>query len=193
VGAQRALGRGPTDPAALDAALLALVERVTGRMRRAGRLGRTVTLRLRFADFTRVTRSHTLGRATARTAVVLAAARALLAAAAPLIATRGITLIGVAVTNLDDARAVQLTLPFDRRPGTAPVERRPARAPPGPHPEDGPVEWRESSTGDTDDGSQLAALDAALDDVRDRFGTRALTRAVLLGRDPGLSVPLLPD
>ena len=37
------------------------------------------------------------------------------------------------------------------------------------------------------------ALDAALDDVRDRFGSAAITRAVLLGRDQGLSVPLLPD
>jgi DNA polymerase-4 len=193
VGAQRALGRGPTDAAALDAALVALVERVTGRMRRAGRLGRTVIIRLRFADFTRVTRSHTLGRSTARTAVVLAAARSLLATAAPMIAAQGITLIGVAVTNLDDARAVQLTLPFDRRPGAVPVARRPARAPPERAIEDWPMEWQETSTGDTDDGSQLAALDAAVDGVRDRFGTRALTRAVLLGRDVGMTVPLLPD
>jgi hypothetical protein len=37
------------------------------------------------------------------------------------------------------------------------------------------------------------ALDAALDDVRDRFGSAALTRAVLLGRDEGLSMPMLPD
>ena len=38
-----------------------------------------------------------------------------------------------------------------------------------------------------------AALDAALDEIRERFGTTAITRAVLLGRDPGLFVPLLPD
>ena len=37
------------------------------------------------------------------------------------------------------------------------------------------------------------ALDAALDEVRDRFGSTAVTRAVLLGRDPGFTVPLLPD
>jgi DNA polymerase IV len=36
-------------------------------------------------------------------------------------------------------------------------------------------------------------LDAALDELRDRFGSSAVTRAVLLGRDQGLSVPLLPD
>ncbi len=38
-----------------------------------------------------------------------------------------------------------------------------------------------------------AALDAALDAVRDRYGSAAITRAVLLGRDQGLTVPLLPD
>ncbi|MBV9936298.1 MAG: DNA polymerase IV, partial [Actinobacteria bacterium] len=37
------------------------------------------------------------------------------------------------------------------------------------------------------------ALDAALDDVRERFGSDAVTRAVLLGRDPGISMPMLPD
>ena len=37
------------------------------------------------------------------------------------------------------------------------------------------------------------ALDAALDEVRDRFGPSAITRAVLLGRDQGWEMPLLPD
>lgn len=37
------------------------------------------------------------------------------------------------------------------------------------------------------------ALDAALDEVRDRYGSAAVTRAVLVGRDPGISMPLLPD
>jgi DNA polymerase IV len=37
------------------------------------------------------------------------------------------------------------------------------------------------------------ALDAALDSVRERYGTEAITRAVLLGRDQGVSMPLLPD
>jgi DNA polymerase-4 len=36
-------------------------------------------------------------------------------------------------------------------------------------------------------------LDAVLDELRERFGPKAVTRAVLLGRDTGLSVPLLPD
>ena len=42
-------------------------------------------------------------------------------------------------------------------------------------------------------GQSGEELDAAIDEVRRRFGSTAVTRAVLLGRDPGLTVPLLPD
>ena len=112
-------------------------------------------LRLRFDDFSRATRSHTLPQATAETQTILATVRWLLATATPMIECQGLTLVGVAVSNLDDDRAVQLALPFDRYSG--------------------------------------GALDAALDQVRDRFGPTAVIRAVLLGRDQGLLVPLLPD
>src|SRR5262249_58669802 len=71
VGAQRAFGRVPMSPEALDAILVGLVDRVTRRMRRSGRTGRTVVLRLRFDDYERATRSLTLRRPTAATAVVL--------------------------------------------------------------------------------------------------------------------------
>ncbi len=155
IGSQQALGRSPRSPADIEAVLAALVDRVTRRMRKAGRAGRTVTLRLRFDDFSRATRSHTLPRATAHTQTILDAARGLLATALPMIERRGLTLVGVAVGNLDNDRTEQLALPFDRYGG-----------------------------GD---------LDAALDAVRDRFGSSAVTRAVLLGRDPGPTVPLLPD
>ena len=36
-------------------------------------------------------------------------------------------------------------------------------------------------------------LDRALDEVKGKFGSDAVTRAVLLGKDQGISVPLLPD
>ncbi|HTY27378.1 MAG TPA: DNA polymerase IV, partial [Mycobacterium sp.] len=101
VGAQRALGRRPVTPAELDAVVIGLVDRITRRMRGAARTGRTVVLRLRFDDFTRITRSHTMPRTTASTAPILAAARDLVAAAQPMIAERGITLIGFAVSNID--------------------------------------------------------------------------------------------
>jgi DNA polymerase IV len=116
MGAQRALGRSRRSPAEIDAVLVGLVDRVTRRMRSAGRVGRTVVLRLRFDDFTRATRSHTLAGATANSRPILLAARALLAQARPLIQDRGLTLLGIAVTNLDGADAVQLTLPFDGPP-----------------------------------------------------------------------------
>jgi DNA polymerase IV len=155
IGSQRALGRSPKSPDAIDAVIVALVDRVTRRMRNAGRVGRTVVLRLRFDDFSRATRSHTLPQATAHTQTILTTARGLLSTAMPMIERHGLTLVGVAVGNLDDDSATQLALPFDRHAG--------------------------------------GALDAALDEVRDRYGPTAITRAVLLGRDQGLSVPLLPD
>ncbi|MGH3738557.1 MAG: DNA polymerase IV [Micromonosporaceae bacterium] len=155
IGAQRALGRRPKTTADIDAALAGLVDRVARRMRAAHRVGRTVTLRLRFDDFRRATRSRTLRRATAHTETILATARKLLGEAQPLIAQRGLTLVGVAVGNLDDGHAVQLELPFDGH--------------------DGPE------------------LDEALDAVRERFGTAAVTRGVLVGKDPGWAMPMLPD
>ncbi len=155
IGSQCALGRSRKSPESVDATLVGLVDRVTRRMRAAGRVGRTVVLRLRFDDFSRATRSYTLPHATAHTETILATARGLLAAAMPLIEGQGLTLIGVAVANLDNENAAQLVLPFER---------------------------------DSDD-----RLDRALDEIRERFGVAAVTRAVLLGRDLGLTVPLLPD
>jgi DNA polymerase IV len=155
IGSQSALGRAPRSAEAIDATLVALVDRVTRRMRGAGRVGRTVVLRLRFADFSRATRSHTLPHATAETQIILVTARVLLTAATPMIERQGITLVGVAIANLSNDDHTQLALPFDRHSG--------------------------------------GALDAALDEVRARFGSNAVTRAVLLGRDQGMTVPLLPD
>ncbi|MEA2194624.1 MAG: polymerase [Solirubrobacteraceae bacterium] len=121
-GSQRSLARAARVPAPdeLDEALAGLADRVTGRMLKAGYIGRTVVLRLRFADFSRATRSHTLPEATVAPAAILAAARMLLAAAAPAIARHGLTLIGLTVTNLvDTGRGLQLELPAAGRPGGA--------------------------------------------------------------------------
>ena len=133
-----------------------LIDRITRRMRKAGRTGRTVVLRVRFDDFGRATRSHTMARATASTDVILDAARGLVASAAPLIAERGLTLVGFAVSNIDRHGAQQLELPFEEHADTV-------------------------------------ALDDAVDLVRKRYGNSAVTRGVLLGRDPGLEMPHLPD
>jgi DNA polymerase IV len=155
MGTQRALGRRRRSPQTLDHDLIALVDRHAPRLRRAHRVCRTVTLRLRFDDLSRATRSHTLPEATADTVTLLEAGRILLANALPEIERRGITLIGITFSNLFGDDAVQLALPFD--------------------------------------GSPASVLDTALDRVHERFGSSAVTRAVLLGRHEGLRVPLLPD
>ncbi|MGZ5366967.1 MAG: DNA polymerase IV [Aeromicrobium sp.] len=116
MGAQHALGRGHHSATDLDVVLLSLVDRVTRRMRGAGRNGSTVTIRLRFDDFTRSTSSHTLPRPTANMSTVLGAARGLLRSRGAEIAQRGITLLGVAVSGLDDNPA-QLVLPLDVESG----------------------------------------------------------------------------
>ncbi len=115
IGAQRALGRGRRSFAALDVILVGLVDRVARRLRRGERSCRTVLLRVRFDDFSRATRSHTLPKATARTRTLLAAARGLLTSARPLIESRGLTLIGVTLSNLQDDGVGQLALALDRQ------------------------------------------------------------------------------
>jgi DNA polymerase IV len=153
IGAQRALGRRRKPAEEIAASLTGLVDRVARRLRAAGRLCRTVILRLRFEDFSRATRSYTMVDPTCDTQTILVTAMVLLRASTPMIERRGITLIGIALTNLADRGAVQLTLPFNRSP----------------------------------------ELDATLDRVRERFGSGSITRGVLVGRDPGISVPMLPD
>ena len=154
IGSQRALGRRPKSLQEIDATLVAIVDRVAQRLRAGRRECRTVVLRLRFDDFSRATRSFTLPRATGQTLTILEAARGLLASAVPLILAHGLTLVGLSLTNLEDADRVQLTLTDDWRPD---------------------------------------ALDAALDEVQQRFGPTAVTRALLVGRDQGIVMPLLPD
>ena len=154
IGSQRALGRRPKSFEEIDSSVIAIVDRVSRRLRTGRRRCRTVVLRLRFDDFTRATRSLTMPRLTDQSQTILDAARALLAAATPLIRTRGITLVGISLTNLEPTDAVQLTLSEDWRPH---------------------------------------ALDAAVDQVRNRYGSASIMRAVLVGRDPGMSMPLLAD
>ena len=111
IGSQQALGRPGRSPAAVEAALVALADRVARRLRRAHRVARPVVLRLRFADFTRGHPLHP-GGGHGLHGTVLAVARSLLGRVAALTDERGLTLLGLAVANLDDDRAVQLALPL---------------------------------------------------------------------------------
>jgi DNA polymerase-4 len=154
IGSQRALGwRRRRSHDELATTLIALVDRVTRRMRTARRVCRTVVLRMRFEDSSRATRSYTMGEATDRTHTILQTANGLLRASMPIIERQGLTLLGITLTNLYNQGAVQLILPFDRG----------------------------------------RDLDVVVDKVRDRFGSKVITRGALVGRDSGVWVPLLPD
>lgn len=155
VGSQRALGRGRRSHDELDGVLLGLIQRVTERLRAGHRVGRTLTLRFRMDDMSRQTRSRTVPEATDRTDEFLDVGRELLAERWPHLRQHGCTLLGVSVSELSSADAVQLGLDFD--------------------------------------GHDRRRLDHVLDDVRTRFGDGSVTRASFLGRDQGMTVPMLPD
>lgn len=165
IGAQRALGQGPHTTEQVHAALLGLVDRVTHRLRESHKVAGCVVLRLRFGDYSSVTRSHTLPHATAATARLADAAASLLRDAAPLIAARGITLVGVALTGLQADEIEQPELSFEALPvGAAGAGVRDTRR-----------------------------LDAAVDALGERFGTSSLTRGSLLRSGSGFSTPQLPE
>jgi len=153
IGSQRALGWPGTPPGELDPVLGALVDRVTRRARRSGLCGRTVVLRLRFEDSARASRSPTMHRATASTEPVLATARMLLATAQPFIDGRPLTLLGMALANLERDSG-QLSLALERR--------------------------------------DRAALDSALDEIRDRFGAGTVSRAAFVDSDDSLASWVMP-
>jgi DNA polymerase-4 len=155
IGSQHAFGLRRATPEEIETDLVAIVDRVTRRLRAARRVGRTIVLRLRFGDYSRATRSYTLRHPTAQTRPILGAARTLLAGARPLVERRGLTLIGVTIANLENDLPFQLCLPFD-----------------------------------LDDGE---LLDAALDEIRNRYGPTAITRGILVGRRALPEMPLLPD
>ena len=158
IGAQNAFGRRPRhrSEAELDAVLVGLVDRVGRRMRTANRACRTVTLRLRFDDFARATRSRTLPEATAETPAVLAAARDAAARRAA-----------------DAARAGHARWWGSRSPGSTTATRPSSRSP-----------SRTAGRGRSTRRWTACASATA---------RTSITRAVLLGKDRGITPPLLPD
>lgn len=154
VGSQRSFPAGSVDRAGAEQIVVEVVDRVARRLRAGARVARTVTLRLRYGDFAQATRSRTLADPTGQTDVILGAARSLLDAAWPELEERGVTKLGIAVSNLDSDDAIQLSLPFPS------------------------ADW--------------GSVDQAMDEIRERFGTSAVTRATLAGR-AAIEMPLLPD
>lgn len=185
IGAQRALGRRIKSQSEIEATLLAIVDGLGNRLRKADRVCRTVVLRLRFDDFERATRSRSLAEPTDSTATILCLARELFDEARPLIADRGCTLIGLSLTNLSAPGAVQLVLPFDEDPGsgtgypTSSGSLRPSRSL-------SPSRSLRLSKGQ-------ANLDLVIDEAKKRYGKGAVTRGRLVGRNHGDDAPMLPD
>ncbi len=145
VGCQETFARDTDDRATVHAELLRVSVKVASRMRAAGVLGRTVTLNLRFADFTTISRAVTLASPTDITDEVYEAA---LAALARLGLQRArIRRVGVRVTGLVDRSTAYLQPTLDT-------------------PEHG---WRDA--------------EKAADKVIQRFGPKAVRRAVLTKKD----------
>lgn len=148
-GAQSALGRKPAEERVFRPTLHYLADRVGTRLRAKSWLGRTVSVRVRFADFRSVTRSITLPAPISATAILADIAEELVRGVlAQHPDERTISLLAISVSNLDKQSEIQLELPLGledekRRPGT----------------KQGMVRW---------------VVDRAVDTIRDRFGWEAV-------------------
>jgi DNA polymerase-4 len=135
---------------ACERELVRIVDRVSGRLRRAKLGARTITLKVRFANFETRTRAHTIPVATDVSTVILATARDLIE---ELDCARGVRLLGVSLSQLEPPGPTQGVFALDEH-GSSAHER---------------VERR-------------AAVEHAVDAVRDRFGTLAVGPASLVDR-----------
>jgi DNA polymerase-4 len=162
-GAQSALGPKPAAERIFRPTLRHLADRIGSRLRDKSRFGRTVTVRVRFADLRSVTRSLTLPAPVSATAILAEVAEDLVRGVlANHPDEKTISLLGISVSNLEQHAAVQLELPL----GLADEERRPGSR-------KGTARW---------------LADRAVDMIRERFGWEAAGYAsVVLG--PSRSVP----
>jgi DNA polymerase IV len=147
-GAQSALGKKPAAERVFRPALRHLADRIGSRLRAKSRFGRTVTVRVRFADLRSVTRSLTLPAPISATAPLAEVAEDLVSGVlADHPEEKTISLLAIAVSNLEQHPVVQLELPL----GLADEERRFGS-------KRGTARW---------------LADRALDMIRDRFGWEA--------------------
>jgi DNA polymerase-4 len=152
IGAEETFSADLRSRAACDRELVRIVDRVSGRLRKAKLGARTITLKVRFADFETRTRAHTVAAATDVSTVILSTARDLLE---ELDCTRGVRLLGVSLSQLEEPGPTQGVFALDDEGSTdhARVERR-------------------------------AAVEHAVDAVRDRFGSMAVGPASLVDPRP---------
>jgi DNA polymerase-4 len=165
VGAQRAFGGNVIDRDVWRQVVRAIADRVGGRLRHKRRAGRTLSVRVRFADLQAVSRATTLAAPVNSTDALFTVTMELVdRAVAESAAGRGLSLIGLSVSKLVVAPHLQLELPLV----TDPL-----------------LDARRS-------GSTIALsrslLDAAVDDVRDKFGKESVVAGSTLTR-PGM----IPD
>jgi DNA polymerase IV len=148
-GAQSALGKKPAEERVFRPTLRHLADRIGTRLRAKSRRGRTVSVRVRFADFRSVTRSVTLPAPVSATAILAEIAEDLVRdVLADHPCEQTITLLAISVSNLEEHSEIQLELPLGlddekRRPGT----------------KKGITRW---------------IVDRAVDTIRDRFGWEAV-------------------
>ncbi len=122
-GAQSALGRKPAAARIYRPALRHLADRVATRLRAKDRPGRTVTVRVRFADLRSVTRSVTLAAPVSATAILAEIAEELVRGVLADHPNEAfISLLAISVSHLDECPWLQLELPLGledekRRPG----------------------------------------------------------------------------
>jgi DNA polymerase-4 len=148
-GAQSAIGRKPAEERVFRPTLRHLADRVGTRLRAKSRLGRTVSVRVRFADFRSVTRSVTLPAPISATAALAEVAEDLVRGAlADHPDEQSISLLAISVSNLETRSVVQLELPL----GLADEKRRPG----------------------TKQGMARWLVDRAVDTIRGRFGWEAV-------------------
>ena len=148
-GAQSALGRKPAVARVFQPALRHLADRVAARLRAKSRPGRTVTVRVRFADMRAVTRSITLEQPIAATAMLAEIAEELVRTVLdnhP--EEKTISLLAISVSHLENDWDMQLELPL----GLDDEPRRPG----------------------TKRGIARSVADRAIDKIRDRFGWEAV-------------------
>jgi DNA polymerase-4 len=148
-GAQSALGRQPAIERVFKPTLHHLADRIGGRLRAKSLAGRTITVRVRFADLRAVTRSLTLPAPVAATRALAEVAEELVRSAlADHPNEKTISLLAISVSHFEAHAIVQLELPL----GLADEGRRPG----------------------TKQGVARSRADRAVDAIRKRFGAQAV-------------------
>jgi DNA polymerase-4 len=148
-GAQSALGRKPFEERVFRPTLRLLADRIGSRLRNKSLSGRTVTVRVRFADLRAVTRAVTLPAAVAATAILAEVAEDLVRGVRrDFPQERFISLLGISVSHLALVDGMQLEFGL----GLADEPRRPGAR-------KGAARWQ---------------ADRAMDAVRGRFGWEAI-------------------